>query len=77
MDAERRDRTTECDLGKVGERQSDDDGRNRALAGTDDVAHVDRNLADRGSGRDEGAVGEGAVGATAAARGKRVPEVES
>lgn len=33
------------DLCEVGERESDNNGHQRALAGTDDLAHVDGDLA--------------------------------
>jgi hypothetical protein len=73
----RRDRTTECDLGEVGEHKSDDNGRNGALAGTNNLGHVDRDLAVGGSGRDDGAVGAGAVGHAAAAGGIWVSKKKS
>jgi hypothetical protein len=40
----------------VGKGQSDNDGGERALSSTDDVAHVDGNLAVGGSRRHNGAV---------------------
>jgi hypothetical protein len=40
----------------VGENKSDDDGGERALSSTDDLAHVDGNLAVRGPGRHDSAV---------------------
>jgi hypothetical protein len=46
-----------ADLSEVGESEGDDDGRKRALASTDLVAHVERDLDVAGRGRDDRAVG--------------------
>ena len=43
-------------LCKVGESESDNDGCNGALSGTDDLAHVDRDLTVRRLGRDNSTV---------------------
>jgi hypothetical protein len=40
----------------MGESQCDDDGHNRALASTNNLTHVDGNLAVRGTGRDDGTI---------------------
>lgn len=44
-------------LCEVGESESDDDGCNGALSGTDHLTHVDGDLAVRRLGRDNGTVG--------------------
>jgi hypothetical protein len=41
----------------VCEGESDNDGRERALSSTDDVASIDRNLDVAGRGRDDGVIG--------------------
>ena len=46
----------------MGESESDNDGRNGALAGTDNLAHVDGDLDVSRAGRDDGAVdGSGGI----------------
>lgn len=56
-DTRLRDRTCMLPtLSEVGESESDDDGRKRALSSTNNLAHVDGDLAVCGTGRDDGTV---------------------